>query len=306
VKFHPDLSFESMVQLTESYRILLANSHKKICKHYMEAKRWLLTNDYSSEKDVKFVVPPYFLRFGIEFQLLQDQSRDGHRTRNRLLSYAISLSKSMMKMDMIDWSQYDDEDAKNFVFEYIKSMKAPQNSIVSLLLPKHKSIEDHDDSNRGDQLLEQSVLMVLFGWRNFDDTSIISNGGSIFNDGDIHCKAKSIRVQCQMCLTKVVIYSDCDSNDEKSKRRRIEVAEGVDTSPTFHVLNSHRSYCPFVKGFTQHETVISGTSKPCWKVTLDILLRRWNASEEDGAQNHLNADYQLAFIRDTLRSSIKP
>lgn len=264
----------------------------------MEAKRWLLTNDSSSENDVKFVVPPYFLRFGIEFQLLQDQSRDGHRTRNRLLSYAISLSKSMLKMDMIDWSQYDYEYAKNFVFEYIKSMKAPQNSLVSLLLPIDKYIEDNDDINGGDQLVEQSVLMVLFGWRNFDDSLIISE--------DIHCKDKKICVQCQICLANVVICSDCDSKDEKSKRRRIDVAEGVGTSPSFHVLNSHRSYCPFVKGFTQHETVISGTSKPCWKVTLDILLRKWNANGEDGAQNHLNADDQLAFIRDTLRTSIKP
>jgi hypothetical protein len=306
VKFHPELSFESKVQLTDSYRILLATSHKKVCKHYTEAERWLFSNDYSSERDVKFVVPPYFLRFGIEFQLLQDLSKDEYRTRKHILSCALSLSNSMMKADAVDWSQFDDIEVKNLVFQHMKSLKVPINSLSSLVLPQNKYIEDNEDIQVDDKLIEHSVFMVVFGWRKFDAT--VRNDKSNLNNGEYHNIQNDICVQCPMCLTNIVIYNNCDGEDKQPKRRRFDEAEGGNSSPTFHILNSHRSYCPFVKGFTQHETSISGTSKPCWKVTLDILSRRWNSSEQDGTsdKNCLSVDEKLAFIRNTLRSSIKP
>jgi hypothetical protein len=311
VKFHPDLSFESKAQLTKTYRSLLANSHKEICKHYIDAKRWLLTDDDSYDSDVRFVVPPFFLRLGIEFQLLQDQSKDGYQARNHLLSCAISLNNSMLKTDaVVDWSQYIDNDVKNLVFGQMKSVKVTPNSLVFLLSPQNKSTKENEDSPICDKLMEQSVFLVLFGWRSIDATPIIGNDPSVLNNnnGESLNENNGICIQCQLCLAKVVIYSDCPVNDRLSKRRRIEEVEGLTTSPPFHVLNSHRHYCPIVKGFAEHETAISGTSKPCWEVTLDKLLRRYKSSEGDDVtdQNCPSMDERFAFIRNTLRSSIKP
>jgi len=258
-----------------------------------------------------FVVPPYLIPMSKEFLILEDSSQSGFISREFMIKEAGRLGEALTNTDKDGQEKLYVSISKD-ISERIGSILGLEaagdgTSVLSLL-----QIENGVDPKLNDLLEEtsepqpttsiitkESTLLSLFGWRLMESNDETTGEG--------------VHVTCRFCLnTCQVSHSESDeSTTHAPKRRRVNDGPVSNSASKFHLVESHRHFCPFISGFVtkEDETEVSGTSNPCWEILLASLCRGANRNigkgeKADERRKTFDGEQTFQSIRKTLRSSL--
>lgn len=269
ITFHPNLNEESHNQLCQKYMDMLATCHGSKCPFRTYAGRWLkVMKHYTLDEEVdgsddggdtkladkdsnelndtnhtvcftntKLYVPPYFLSISNDFLLFEDCSKDGSITRDHVRECAIK-TNDMLQDGMIQ-IECTVPDA---VTDYCRSI--------------NPSVDFDDVINNEGETMKIPYRLATFGW------SICTD---VFDDNSNNYSHAIVK--CNMCLSRSRLeVSSSRADDEETgsrKRRRMDAG--------FHLIDSHRMYCPFKSGFAYRPGAMS--QLPGWKVVVSNMVR---------------------------------
>ena len=280
ITFHPNLNEESHNQLCQKYMDMLATCHGSKCPFRTYAGRWLKVmkhyaideegdgfNDGPSYGDTKLAdkdsnesndtnhivcsttnklyVPPYFLSISDEFLLFEDCSADGSITRDRVRVREDAIKIRDMSQDgmvHVDISQME-LTVPDVVTDYCRAI--------------NPNVEFDDVINTGGETMKTHYLLATFGWSICTDV--------VDDNSDNNSRAI---VKCNMCLSRSRLELPSSRADDveigSRKRRRMDAR--------FHLIDSHRMYCPFKSGFAYRPGATS--QLPGWKVVVSNMMKK--------------------------------
>ena len=204
----------------------------------------------NSSKNNTFYVHPYLLSLSDEYLRFEDCSTDGSITRYRVNEGALQIRDKLQAME--------NDIGKNF------------NDIVEVTMPevvakycheKHANVDLADVLCQKESIMKVPYLLSTFGWSVCEEPQ------------DEEEKIGMLVVKCNMCQARAICMtgqpSVSDKEDERcsrKKRRRITHSEAANLK----LIDSHRTYCPYVSGFSNGYG--NQSHLPGWKVVISKLL----------------------------------
>ena len=244
---------------------MLASAHKDVCPFQSFAKRWLKAMERQSKTNstvisdlgqniqnepaalmdrlemalktstVDLYVPPYMLPLCHEMTRFEDFTGDGSVTKQSVEEDAIEIQRR------IDAKCTIGVEMPNAVSSYCREILSDAN--VELFDKSQKSSRD-------------AYMLSAFGWSVCDDNCSIGN-------------TMGVVLKCKVCLARSILpFTDTAVNADspKKKRRRVDTLREANIK----LIESHRSYCPYVSGFARG---VSQQTEPSWKVVLSNLRK---------------------------------
>lgn len=195
------------------------------------------------------------------------------------------------------------------------ALKRLRNELYDLTVPLNDNNNDEDTTNATFTI--EALLLSIFGWRIHHDVDEPTSSR----------ETKQTKIfRCNLCLNCSPISQNDASSCRPTKKMRLEEKEDVeDTSNQsentshykFHLINSHRYYCPFVCGFhsannnnkdetnidSQRNIDVIGTSTPCWILVWKCIIQSLQSKMKSPPKQSSVEEWFYA-IRDKIHSSI--
>ena len=294
-KFHKDLSPISHFKLALLYRKMLATSHLNTCPFANDAKRWLIVNPQQTQQLSKQLhqhdihstnVPLYLIPMSTEYQVMEDCTETGFLTRdfilreaNKLIEFIGAHTTAHSLTDIIHSrgrAVDGDTDTDDDIITRIQTVSGLGTSTsIHTLIQLCQTNLDPINAN----LSTEIFLLTLFGWRAID-CCIAGNQESAEQQQrqQQQLQPSPLHVHCRLCLNHCQIplqssdsAQNCDEISLPNKRPRLDHQSAsrnhslnnnnasdhghVNETHLFHLINSHRYFCPMSNGFVK-ETLL--------------------------------------------------
>lgn len=248
ITFHDDLNIDNKRILSRQYRKLVAERHTLTCGFHMDASRWLVMADVQDEtassldsKERK--VPFYLLSIVKEYEVMEDCTKFGDLTR--------------------EWFQSRLKEYRGYEFD-MEISKQVEDSVQEILKPSGASLVDSLElQEAGRSISDVNLYLTLFGWnvKKEEEATITSR----------QCR----NVYCPLCLNECSLPMVNDDVSEPFPKRK-KVYDDKNTLQ-FHLMHSHRYFCPMTCGFVTEENKKSDTKETVtiagWEIILGNLMK---------------------------------
>ncbi|GFH44306.1 hypothetical protein CTEN210_00780 [Chaetoceros tenuissimus] len=286
ITFSSDLNIENKRILSRQYRKLVAERHAKTCGFHMDACRWLVMadRDKTTSSDAKeSLVPFYLLCIAKEYEVMEDCTKFGDLTR--------------------DWFRLRLNEYNGHEFD-IEVPKQVQDSVFEILKPSGESLVDAlEVQEAGESISDVNVYLTLFGWNVKKEEEEASGTGS-----------QRRNVFCPLCLNECSLpIVNGDVSEPSAKRQKVNDDQNI---PQFHLMDSHRYFCPMTCGFVMEENKNSDSKETVatagWEIILQHLMKgighekrneeETSLSDVDDLENKkIDCSDVLLKIRESLR-----
>ena len=204
-----------------------------------------------TSKNNTFYVPPYLLSLSDEYLRFEDCSTDGSITRDRVSEGALQICDKLQAMSENNIGYFND----------IDDVTIPE-VVTKFCHEKHPNVDLAGILCQKDSIMKvMPYLLSTFGWSVCEEPE------------DDEEETNSVMVvKCNMCQARAIcmtgqpsVSNEEDEGRSRKKRRRI-----TQEAANLKLIDSHRTYCPYVSGFS------NGYGKhselPGWKVVISKLL----------------------------------
>ena len=204
-----------------------------------------------TSKNNTFYVPPYLLSLSDEYLRFEDCSTDGSITRDRVSEGALQICDKLQAMSENNIGYFND----------IDDVTIPE-VVTKFCHEKHPNVDLAGILCQKDSIMKVPYLLSTFGWSVCEEHE---------DDDEEETNCRMV-VKCNMCQARAIcmtgqpsVSNEEDEGRSRKKRRRI-----THEAANLKLIDSHRTYCPYVSGFS------NGNGKhselPGWKVVISKLL----------------------------------
>jgi hypothetical protein len=243
------LSMEATHILALYYQSKLVESHKAWCRWRSHAERLLASKNSKGKADDHSGVVPISLA-----RLIPTSS-----------SIALVQHPEPLELFISKW--------KIIYSKVIEAMQSSTLPPTNLILPTElKNYKIHSTTEQDESLMERLLAIVMDHAtgkdclsNDLEQKSAVIAIAQVLTGWDV-CQQSPSCLECVFCLSQINLEQqepDCSTSEDRSKRQRV-----TPRLCTSMVLDSHRYFCPWVRGLAIQDK----DNRPLWQVLADRLL----------------------------------